>query len=227
MATVSKGNAPTTLRGVPYDWYERLRAEPGNRHLRMTYDDGVLEVMSPEFRHEKNADRIGMIVRAVASAFAIGCLGARCTTIRRGAGGTRRGQGKEPDASFYFANAAAVRGKETIDPETDPPPDLWVEVDNRGSSRGSLPLYAALGVPEVWRLRARRGVLWFGRRDGASYVEIGQSLSLPMVTPGLVLALLDRARTAPDETTWDDWTRDWLKNTFKPAYDACGGFVLP
>ncbi len=227
MATVFKGDGPSVLRGVPYDWYARLRDETGNRHLRMTYTDGVLEIMSPEFRHEKNAEQIGMIVRAVASAFAIGCIGARCTTIRRGARGTRRGQGKEPDASFYFAHAAAVRGKETIDPDTDPPPDLWVEVDNRGSSRGRLPLYAALGVPEVWRLRARRGTLWFGRLEGNAYVEIGQSLSLPMVTPGLILALLDRASESPDETAWDDWMRDWLRHTFKPACEAGGGPVLP
>ena len=197
MATASKGTAPSTLRGVPYDWYERLRDEPGNRHLRMTYDDGVLEVMSPEFRHEKSADRVGMIVRAVASVFGLGCIGARCTTIRRGTAGTRDGHGKEPDASFYFAHAAAVRGKETIDLDVDPPPDLWVEVDNRGSPRGRLPLYASLGVPEVWRLRARSGTLWFGRLENGAYVEVGQSLSLTMVTPGLILALLDRARETP------------------------------
>jgi Uma2 family endonuclease len=205
----------------------RLRDEPGNRHLRLTYDDGVLEIMSPEFRHEKNAERVGMIVRAVASVFGLGCIGARCTTIRRGQAGTHRGKGREPDNSFYFAHAPAVRGKETIDLAVDPPPDVWVEVDNRGSSRGRLPLYAALGVPEVWRLRARRGTLWFGRLDAGAYVPIRQSLSLPMVTPELVLVLLDRADQSPDETAWDDWMRDWLEQTCRPAYDAGAGLVLP
>jgi Uma2 family endonuclease len=70
-----------------------------------------------------------------------------------------RGRGKEPDKAFYFANAAAIRGKETIDLRVDPPPDLWIEVDNRGSSKGKLQLYAALGVPELWRYQARRALL--------------------------------------------------------------------
>jgi Uma2 family endonuclease len=212
---------------VPYDWYVGLREDPGNLHLRMTYDDGVLEILSPQFSHEQNPDRVGIIVRAVASVFGLGCTGARCTTIRRGTAGTRFGKGKEPDTSFYLANAPVVRGKITIDLTFDPPPDLWIEVDHRGSSRRRLPIYAAFGVPELWRLRVGRGTLWFGRLDGDHYVEIRRSPGLPMVTPELVLALLERAGQSPDETAWDDWMRDWLRHTFKPAYEVGGVGILP
>ncbi len=201
MATIPKRDALSTLRGVPYDWYARLRDEPANRHPRMTYVDGTLEILSPEFRHESNAERVSMIVRAVASTFGLACLGARRTMIRR--------------------------GKDTIHGDVDPPPDLWIEIDNRGSSRGRLPLYASLGVPEVWRLHARRGTAWFARLDQGSYIEILASLSLPMVTPRLLLTLLDRAHDAPEETSWDDWMRDWLRQTFRPAYDAGNEGILP
>jgi Uma2 family endonuclease len=227
MATVVRRVGANVVYGVPYDWYVALRDDPRNGHLRMTYSDGVLEVMSPEYAHEGDADRIGLIVRAVASAFGIECLGARCTTFRRGQARTKRGHGKEPDTSFYLANAPAVRNKGTIDLEVDPPPDLWVEVDNRVSSRGRLPVYAALGLPEVWRLRTRRGTLWFGRLENGTYVDIPESVSLPMVTPALVLALLDRARQAPGETSWNDEMRDWLRNTFRPAFEARGERPLP
>ncbi len=44
--------APIVLRGVPYGHYVRLRDEPDNDHLRMTYYDGTLEIMSPEHIHE-------------------------------------------------------------------------------------------------------------------------------------------------------------------------------
>ena len=91
---------------------------------------------------------------------------------------SRRGNGKEPDQSFYFANGPAIRGKATIDLEVDPPPDLWIEVDNRSSSKGRLPLYAALGVPEVWQYRVRRRTLRFFRLNeaGDGYVPIDRSL---------------------------------------------------
>ena len=36
------------LRGVSYDFYEEVRRAPGNYHVRMTYHDGTLEIMSPQ-----------------------------------------------------------------------------------------------------------------------------------------------------------------------------------
>src|SRR5208282_4927603 len=36
------------LRGESYDFYEEVRRAPGNYHVRMTYHDGTLEIMSPQ-----------------------------------------------------------------------------------------------------------------------------------------------------------------------------------
>lgn len=47
--------------------------------------------------------------------------------------------------------AGAVRGLEDIDLTVHPPPDLVLEVDISRSRRIKLPIYAALGVGEVWR----------------------------------------------------------------------------
>lgn len=68
-------------------------------------------------------------------------------------------------------------------------------------------MYAALGIPKVWRYRARRGRLWFGRLDGGTYTVIDRSLALPMLTPELVLFALGRC--GPHETAWDNWLRGW------------------
>ena len=60
MATITtRGGGVTVLRGVPYSVYLTLRDEPANDGLRMTYVDGTLEIMSPEFRHEKGSRRLG------------------------------------------------------------------------------------------------------------------------------------------------------------------------
>jgi Uma2 family endonuclease len=197
----------TRLRGVNYDVYVQLRDAWGNRHLRMTYFDGVLEIMSPEFRHEKPSRRFAFLVAAYAAAFEVDFEPAGSTTFRRGIPQRKKGHGKEPDESFYIGAAAAhVHHLDTLDLEVDPPPSLWIEVDIRGSSRGRLPLYAKLGIPEVWQYRPRTRRLRFLRLDGGAYEELAASLALPGLTPALVLELLAEADTQ-GTAAWDRWMR--------------------
>ena len=69
MATLARrSSGPAVLRHLPYDVYEQIRDEPANHHLRMTYYDGTLEILSPEFRHEADTRRLGLVVLAVARA---------------------------------------------------------------------------------------------------------------------------------------------------------------
>jgi Uma2 family endonuclease len=126
-----------------------------------------------------------------------------------------QGWGKEPDQSFYLASESLIRGKEDINLEVDPPPDLWIEVDHRGSSRGSLPLYASLGIPEVWRFRTRRELLWFGSLDGRVYREIERSKVLPTLTPQNVLEALDLG-AGLSESEWDVLLRAWVRERLAP-----------
>src|SRR6516162_6726941 len=132
------------LRGVSFDIYTQLRREPANQALRMTYHNGTLEIMTPLFRHEKYSRRLALFVLAVTAVLGIPCQGAGSTTFSLRGRRKLEGWGKEPDQSFYLANEFRIRGREEIDLEVDPPPDLWIEVDHRGSSRGRLPLYASL-----------------------------------------------------------------------------------
>ena len=197
------------LHGVSYDLYAQLRRVPANRHLRMAYHDGTLEIMSPLYRQEKFSRRIGLIVLAVTAVLGIPCQGAGSTTFSRRGRRLLQGWGKEADQSFYLANERLLRGKEEISLDVDPPPDLWIEVDHRGNSRGRLPLYAALGVPELWRFRTRRESLWFGRLEGDAYVEIERSIALPMLTPEIVLECL-RLGDGLSESEWDVILRTWV-----------------
>lgn len=211
------GRGVVVLGCVPYRTYARLRSARENAHLRMTYHDGILELMSPEYAHERSASRIGMFIRALACELGIPCTSARSTTFRRAGAGPDRGHGKEPDESFYLAHEPDVRGKAAINLDAgDPPPDLWIEVDHRASSRGKLPLYAALGVPEVWRYRTRKPSLSFVRlTDEGHYEPIERSLALPMVTPGIVLNALALADNLPD-SVWDRRIRDEIRRDLAP-----------
>ena len=79
----------------------------------------------------------------------------------------------------------------------------------RISSAGKLPIYASFGVPEVWRYRPRRRVLWIGRLEGGAYTEVAESRCLPGLTPALLLEFLDEAQKR-GQTAWDVWLRAWI-----------------
>jgi len=97
----------------------------------------------------------------------------------------------QPDEAYYVANEPEVRGKDTYTPDVDPPPDLAVEVDVTSNSLGRLPIYAAIGVPEIWRHDADQLRFHALTPDG-EYREIERSLAFPFVSPADVQRCLDR-----------------------------------
>jgi Uma2 family endonuclease len=216
MATVYRRHPHVAvLHKVPFKAYVRLALAPENRHLRMAYHDGTLEIVSPKLRkHEGPSDRLRIIITTVATRLGLAYDGTGSYTYRRAGEGPYRGKGKEPDQSFYFANAGRV--PRTRDPDLDagdPPPDLWIEVDNRASSAGRLPIYAELGVPEVWRYRAGKKTLQFLRLVDGGYQPIDRGLALPVLTPALVLEALALGND-PIESEWSRLLREWLERTF-------------
>jgi len=203
------------LRDVPWAAYKSLRDIPANDGIRMTYLDGVLELMSPEYLHEQGAERVGMLIRAVARASGLAYQSARSTTFRRRRRRPLGGHGREADASFYFGeHAERLALKKGIDLRVDPPPDLAIEVDNTAQSEWKLPVYARLRVPEVWRYDVDARTLWFGRlRAVRSYEQIERSVALPMLSRPWVLDVLSRGEGLIDsryEASLDGWIRDEL-----------------
>ena len=214
-STSNSKNCPGTDRiilcDIPWETYKTLRNVEVNNHVRMDFHDGVLELMSPQYRHDKSASRLDWLILTVAEVFAIPCFCSRATTFQRKGEGPTGGVGKEADTSFYFAHAPAIRGKDEIDLSIDPPPDLAIEVDNTSESESKLPIYAILGVPEVWLYDVGTRSLEFRKRqpDG-SYSLTNRSESLPMLTPQLVMEGLVLAPDAYD-SEWLPEMREWAK----------------
>ena len=203
------------LRDVPRAAYEMIRAAGANRHVRMTYHKGTLELMSPKYVHEKNKNRLAMLVRAVAKALGLAYDDAGSTTLWIPGQGEMEGSGREADTSFYLGDHADHLGeKEDIDLSIDPPPDLGIEVDSTVKSPWKLAVYAELGVPEVWRFDLGAGTLWFGRlqADG-TYLPIDRSEALPMLPRAWVLDVVSRnpeLSASGWEARLDAWVRDEL-----------------
>jgi len=212
MATVTgHPSTVTVLHGVPYKVDSRMTQLRANRPRRMAYHDGVLEIASPKMPgHEFPSARIALVVTTVADRLGTRYKATHRLTFSKVGDGPFKGKGKEPDQSFYFASADRMPQDGAPAHDTgDPRPDLWIEVENRVSSAGHLPVSAALGVPEVWCHRARRNRLEFLRLVGETCRPIERSLSLPVLTPSLVLEALALGEGLID-SDWARLLREWV-----------------
>jgi Uma2 family endonuclease len=206
---------------VDWETYCKLRDEESGNHIRMEYLDGTLTLMSPGFVHEGDSHILGLLLIGVTSGLSLEIKGLRTTTLRRGKA-PRKGTGKEADNAFYLGeNERRMRRMTDLNLAVDPPPDLAIEVDDTHDSEASLPLYARLGVPEVWRYDVRAGVLWFGRLEGDSYRELTRSACLPRLTPALVLEALAVLHEGDmGENAWLEWVKAWARALPEPPATA-------
>lgn len=162
------------LQHVSWETYERLLSERDhNPGTRFNYDQGTLEIMIVSLRHERLKHRLSTLIEVIAEELRIDTEGAGSTTFRRR---DTRG-GFEPDACFYFEHATRMRVQDDVDLDTDPPPELVVEIDITHPSLNKLPIYAALGVPEIWRHDGRSVSIM--RLANQHYVESPASKVLP------------------------------------------------
>jgi Uma2 family endonuclease len=179
------------LRDVSWDEFEAILSDLGNhRSTRLAYDHGFLEMMAPLPEHEYFKQSISTAIEDIAEVLQqdYECYGS--TTWRRQA----KQAGIEPDNCFYFQNEARVRGKLEFDLDRDPPPDLALEVDLTRKSLDRFPIYARLGVPEIWCYDS--GVLTIYLLDGDGYVTSDQSRALPKLDIRALPQLIESLRTA-------------------------------
>jgi Uma2 family endonuclease len=161
------------LTDISWEDYEELLTElEGQRNVRLTYDGGRLQIMVVSSKHESYSRRIYDLITVLADETGQDAEGFGSMTLRK----RRKAKGTEPDECFYVQNAARVIGREDLDFEHDPPPDLALEIDVTHGSVSKLPIYAELGVPEVWHydemciMQARGG---YGKKSGS--VHRGES----------------------------------------------------
>ncbi|HLG14547.1 MAG TPA: Uma2 family endonuclease [Blastocatellia bacterium] len=166
-----------TLYDVDWEEYEQLFADLGdNCHYRVSYDEGRLEVMSPSSKHEKLKNLVHDMLVILSDELDREVLSYGSTTLKLKA----RNKGAEGDDCFYIQHAGEIEDRDEIDLRIDPPPDLVVEIDLTHSSSKKLAIYAALGVPEVWRYDGRR---WHVLElAGDTYGPVDRRLAFPILT---------------------------------------------
>jgi Uma2 family endonuclease len=183
---------------VSWETYERLLDD----HLdssapRFTYDQGVLEIMSPSAEHEWYNRLISDLVKLLARELRIDVLDLGSTTFKL----ALAKQGFEPDSCFYVTHVREVRGKDRIDTAVDPPPDIVVEVAVTHPSVSKFPLCAALGISEIWTYDGSRLVM-YGLR-ATEYAEIPFSRVLRGLNANQLSGFLELGKTL-DSLAWPD-----------------------
>jgi Uma2 family endonuclease len=215
MATTT--GAGTILEPVPpqghfviqsVDWgdYDKMLQIIGDRHIRVTYDEGTMEVSMPSQRHEQAAQLLGHFIPTLAEELEVPYEPLGMTTWRR----PDLEKGLEADQCYYIQNEAIVRERDELDLEVDPPPDLAIEVDITSSSLNRMGIYAELRVPEVWRYDGQRLTMYQLQPDGR-YRQCETSLSFPGLRPADVERFLDLGR-AIDKLRWSREIREWVRN---------------
>jgi Uma2 family endonuclease len=184
MATASALPSPPVIRaeqrmaiyGVRWKDYVILREALDTPGLRMTFCEGVLEIMSPSRLHEMWKKSIARLVELYALERDLPLLGYGSTTFRKEA----RERGAEPDECYRV-------GSPMKDGEF---PDIVLEVIHESPILDKLYVYQGFEVPEVWLFENGRFRL-FGLHDG-KYDPIDRSAFLPDLDFELIARLASR-----------------------------------
>src|SRR5687767_3203872 len=102
------GPVAITLRNVDWQTYRRLREEPANARLAMTYDHGTLEIMSPSRLHERIAELIGHMIVDWGMEHEIPVCPAGALTVSR----EDLQRGCEPDKCYFIQHEEELRNRD-------------------------------------------------------------------------------------------------------------------
>lgn len=215
MAAVSTATQPKILQppgdqvvqvpGISWATYKQLDVERGEqRGTRFTFSEGVLQIMAVGREHEQLNYYLARLFELLAEIAELDFAPAGSTTFDR----ADLEKGFQPDSCFYITSVDQIRGKKEINLATDPPPDLLLEIDITSSSLNRLPLFAAVGVPEVWRYE--NGAIKIYQLHGKSYDESPASRWFPLVSAEQLEEWLAVSSTMP-HFKWVQMIRDELQ----------------
>ncbi|MBD2487986.1 Uma2 family endonuclease [Aulosira sp. FACHB-615] len=172
--------------GVNWQMYEALLAKlEDNSHYRVTYIDGILEIVSPSIRHENLKKRLAILIERYLYLKRIRFSPMGSSTVKK----QLKQAGVEPDECY------AIGEKKDI-------PDLAIEVNITSGSLDKLKIYQRLGVAEVWVWQFNQLKLYHLREeiptqflDTHGYEQITSS----EILPELNIALLERCVQISDD----------------------------
>lgn len=200
------GEQRIAIQGLSYQFYKQFCDAIGEQPIRLTFNEGCLEIMVTNSPHEFFKKILAKLVEAT--------IFERNMPVRSGGAMTFQRddleKGFEPDECWWIAKEKLVRRTTQFDFYKDPPPDLAIEVEMTHSLAGRIRIYAALGVTEVWRFNGRLLRFCLLGTDG-TYHDATHSLSFPFLQPTDLQPFLELPND-DDETSRIRNYVNWLRN---------------
>lgn len=199
------GRADRVVLSVDWEQFENLLRDLGDRRAaKVAYLDNALEIRVPLPEHEYWKTAISLAIENITEELDIDYESYGSTTWKREA----KLAGVEPDNCFHFQNERQVRGKLDFDLDKDPPPDLVLEIDLTSKSLNRFPIYARLGIPELWCYDA--GELKLYRLENNTYQEVAVSAVFPSLPLQELPALIEQYRHQ-GRRAFRSGIRDWVQ----------------
>jgi Uma2 family endonuclease len=204
-ATLIQSPDRVLLQNISWQTYQFLLKDFEQQPaMRLTYDQGTLEIKMPLDPYESYKKLLGRLVEALTEELGIEVRSLGSRTCDR----EDLARGLEPDQCYYIQNELAVWNKEQIDLAVDPPPDLAIEVDISSSSINRLNIYADLGVPEVWCYDGQSLMMY--RLENHQYQSCSHSAAFPLLAAVDVERFLELKKTTK-ENALIRLFREWVK----------------
>ena len=181
------------LDGVTWQQYDALAALFIDQFpaLRMTYLEGILEIMTTSAEHERLKTIISRLIEAFAEESEIDLNGYGSATFKKEAAA----RGLEPDECYVFGDLSDV-------------PDIAVEIVLTSGGVEKLEVYKGLGVQEVWFWENQSFSVYGLINVETGYEKLENSRLLPQIDLPLLSQFIDR----PSQTRAVKAFRQALRN---------------
>ena len=172
------------LWNVTWSEYERIAATRGESSVpRLTYFDGVLELVSPGRPHESDKTKLARLFEAYVDHLGIRAEGIGSWTV----------QDEDEETGAEADECYVLRKRVPADIKC---PELVIEVVYHSGGLNKLEVWHALGAKEVWLWTLKNKLQIFVRKPD-KFVSATRSKLVPRVDPKLLV----RCMAKPDQTS--------------------------
>jgi Uma2 family endonuclease len=186
LARIEDPEETSIISDLDWQTYEALLTRlEDNSHYRVTYLNGILEIVSPSIRHEKIKKRLATLLERYLILQQIQHTPMGSTTLKN----QLKNAGAEPDECYCIGSETEI-------------PNLAIEVNITSGNINKLATYQQLGIEEVW--------IWAGNRLNIYYLREAISADSSLIygyervesselLPDLNIALLSECTLISDQ----------------------------